>query len=124
MNALHIIAPYKHLEMWVFDDARVGLEQEPFVSGADSIIDEWVRDVPNAEAGFRMVFSTSPFPGHSLHLEWQREEYGGNWYRWAERGMDGWLCPALFHYFPKAPRDIYAQSLPVVDGARRPVVAK
>ena len=39
MNAINIIAPYKYLGMWVFDDPRVGLVQEPFVSGADTMID-------------------------------------------------------------------------------------
>jgi hypothetical protein len=32
MNAINVISPYKHHGMWVFDDARVGLVQEPFVS--------------------------------------------------------------------------------------------
>jgi hypothetical protein len=32
MNAINVIWPYKHHGMWVFDDARVGLVQEPFVS--------------------------------------------------------------------------------------------
>jgi hypothetical protein len=26
--------------MWVFDDPRVGLTQEPFVAGADTMIDQ------------------------------------------------------------------------------------
>ena len=36
MNAINVISPYRHHGMWVFDDARVGLVQEPFVSGADT----------------------------------------------------------------------------------------
>ena len=39
MNALNVISPYKHLGVWVFDDPRVGLVQEPFVAGADTMID-------------------------------------------------------------------------------------
>jgi hypothetical protein len=39
MNAINVISPYKHIGMWVFDDARVGLMQEPFVAGADTLID-------------------------------------------------------------------------------------
>jgi hypothetical protein len=31
MNAINIIFPYKHHGMWVFDDSRVGLVQEPFL---------------------------------------------------------------------------------------------
>ena len=114
MNALSVIQPYKHLGMWVFDDPRVGLVQEPFVSGADLIIDEMVRGLPGADAGFRLIFSPTPFPGHTLHLRRVRPEYGGNWYLWEERSMEGWLCPALFKYFPEAPPDLYAQALPAV----------
>jgi hypothetical protein len=39
MNAINVIWPYKHHGMWVFDDARVALVQEPFVSGADTFED-------------------------------------------------------------------------------------
>jgi hypothetical protein len=99
--------------LWVFDDARVGLTQEPFVSGADSIIDILVADIPNAAEGFRLLFSPTPFPGHTLHLTWTRAEHGGNWYRWPDRDMEGWLYPALFRYFTEAPPDIYAQALPM-----------
>jgi hypothetical protein len=63
VNAINVIAPYKYLGMWVFDDPRVGLSQEPFVSGADSMIDRVVADIPNAEDGFVMLFADSPFPG-------------------------------------------------------------
>ena len=52
MNAINIIAPYKHLGMWVFDDPRVGLVQEPFVSGTDTMIDRVVATIPGAENGF------------------------------------------------------------------------
>src|SRR5258707_11112854 len=66
--------------MWVFDDPRVGLDKEPFVSGADDMIDVLVADIPNADKGFRLLFSATPFPGHTVKLEWRREESGGNWY--------------------------------------------
>jgi hypothetical protein len=112
MNAINVIAPYRHEGMWVFDDDRVGLVKEPFVAGADTMIDAMVADIPDAQAGFRLLFAPTPFPGHTVHLEWQREEHGGNWYRWPERDMQGWLCPALFRYFARAPKDIYAQALP------------
>lgn len=35
MNSILVMSPYKHQGMWVFDDGRVGLVQEPFVAGAD-----------------------------------------------------------------------------------------
>src|SRR6516165_7993124 len=78
MNAINVISPYKHHGMWVFDDARVGLVQEPFVSGADTWIDSVVADIPDAENGFTLIFSSTPFPGHQYRLDWRRAESGGN----------------------------------------------
>jgi hypothetical protein len=56
-----------------------------------------------------MLFSASPFPGAQVTLEWLREEFGGNWYRWPEGKMEGWLCPALFKYFDQAPPRLFAK---------------
>jgi hypothetical protein len=81
MNAINVIAPYKHHGMWVFDDLRVGLVQEPFVAGADTMIDRVVADIPNANKGFTLIFSSTPFPGHQHRLDWLRaDDDGGNWY--------------------------------------------
>lgn len=109
MNSLHVIAPYKYHGMWVFDDARVGLDHEPFVSGADTMIDRAVAYIPDAEHGFVLVFSATPFPGHQITLEWTRGDSGGNWYFSRELGIEGWLCPALFKYFADAPKKIYVR---------------
>lgn len=79
-NAIHIIMPYRHASTWVFDDPRVGLSQEPFVSGIPEMIDVMVADIPNAEKGFRLLFSTAPFPGYQVKLEKVRAEYEGTWY--------------------------------------------
>jgi hypothetical protein len=110
MNAINIIAPYKHHGIWVFDDPRVGLVEEPFVAGADAMIDRVVADIPGAARGFTLIFSIGPFPGHQYKLDWMREEGGGNWYYAEALGMEGWLCPALFRYFPEAPKHIYVQT--------------
>ena len=47
--------------MWVFDDLDVGLRKEPFVFGIDDMITRLVAIVPNAEAGFRLLFRRSRF---------------------------------------------------------------
>src|SRR5262249_31284503 len=60
--------------------ARVGLLQEPFVAGADTMIVRVVADIPDAERGFTLIFSASPFPGNQYRLDWHSEETGGNWY--------------------------------------------
>jgi hypothetical protein len=110
MNAINVIAPYKYLGMWVFDDPRVGLVQEPFVSGADTMIDRAVKDIPDAERGFALVFSAAPFPGCQISLQWRRADDSGNWYYSPELDMESWLCPALLRYFAEAPQAIYAQA--------------
>lgn len=117
MNAINVISPYKYLDMWVFDDPRVGLVQEPFVGGADTIIDKLVADIPNAQAGFMLIFSSAPFPGHQWKLFWSRGESGGNWYHCPDLGLEGWLCPALFRYFEQAPAKLYVQVKPKAGAA-------
>jgi len=112
MNALLVIAPYKYQGTWVFDDPAVGLLREPFIAGIDTMIDKAVADIPNAEKGFRAIFSASPFPGANWKLEWRRAESGGNWYYSDQFKMEGWLCPALLKYFPTAPREIYVKIEP------------
>jgi hypothetical protein len=78
MNSLIAIHPYKHEGLWVFDDNKVDLVQEPFVSGADDIIERMTTDTPDAESGFTIIFSATPFPGYQAELHWRREEMGGN----------------------------------------------
>ena len=95
--------------MWVFDDDNTGLMREPFVSGADKIIDVMVEQLKNAEEGFILTFSHLPFPGHDLELIRQCEEAGGWWYHSPVLDMDGWLCPARFPYFDVAPIRIFAR---------------
>ena len=113
MNSLFAIAPYKYEGMWVFDDPQVGLRREPFVSGADAIIDVLTADIPDAEHGFKLIFSAHGFPGSSARFVWDRSDFDGNWYRWPEKGMEGWLCPALLRYFETAPKKLYAQFRPL-----------
>jgi hypothetical protein len=112
VNALLVIAPYKYQGTWVFDDPAVGLSREPFIAGIDTMIDKAVANIPNAEKGFRAIFSASAFPGANWKLEWRREESGGNWYYSEQFKMEGWLCPALLKYFPTAPPEIYVKVEP------------
>ncbi len=50
-NAIRVVFPYRYEDTWVFDDERVGLMQEPFISGIPEIIDSLVADIPNADSG-------------------------------------------------------------------------
>jgi hypothetical protein len=112
MNSISVIHPYKHGGTWVFDDERAGLVQEPFVSGADTIIDRMVEGIPDAARGVTILFSANPFPGSRHQFEWRREESGGNWYYSPDFDLEGWLCPALFHYFDSAPPRLHVQVKP------------
>ena len=119
MNALMVIVPYKYEGLWVFDDAAVGLSKEPFIAGIDTLIDKATANIPDAQHGFRAIFSGRPFPGANLKLEWRRAESGGNWYYSPEFKQEGWLCPALFKYFNHTPPEIYVKVEPR-SGAHRP----
>lgn len=57
----------------MFDDAAAGLLKEPLVSGADTVIDPRVAQIPGAGAGFTLVFSDRPLPGHQVVFECRRE---------------------------------------------------
>ena len=107
-----VVQPYWHADTWVFDDEHFGLVQEPFVSGAPEIIDTLVShsEIPRAQDGFTLIFSEQPFPGHQATIVRTTEELGGNWYRLDGSTMEGWLCPALGHYFHEAPEKIYVHA--------------
>jgi len=108
-NAIFVKKPYKWEGMWVFDDPSVGLVKEPFVGGADTMIDRATALIPGANQGFLAVFSSGYFPDAQIILEWVREEGGGNVYRWKEKEMEGWLCAALLRYFTDPPEKLYIQ---------------
>jgi hypothetical protein len=88
-NSLFAIVPYKFDGLWVFDDPDVGLVKEPFISGTDRILDVLTQTMPDAYKGFRLLFSSRPFPGYTARFIWSRSEYGGNWYFWTEKEMEG-----------------------------------
>lgn len=108
-NLIHVIHPRWEHGSLVFDDPSVGLVAEPFVAGADTALAILAKAVDGCEREFTLVFSHLAFPGHQLRATRGRAEAGGYWYRWDQVGVDGWLCPALFKYFEKAPESLYVQ---------------
>ncbi|MBD3676400.1 MAG: hypothetical protein HUJ26_23055 [Planctomycetaceae bacterium] len=110
-NAINVIYPYKFEGLWVFDDEAVDLVKEPFVEGADTMIDVILEEkgIQNADRGFRLIFSSGEFPRYDVKFDWVREGEGGNWYRSEAHQVEGWLCPALLRYFETAPQEIYAR---------------
>ena len=115
-NSIRIIKPYKFAGTWVFDDENTNLVREPFVEGADDIIDVMTSPIEEAEEGFALIFSAQQFPGATLELLRMREEFGGWWYRSETLDMEGWLCPALFLYFEEAPEKLFCKFAPDTGG--------
>ena len=76
-NAINVIKPYKWEGMWVFDDERVELDKEPFVAGADTMIDKAIeiKGIKNADNGFLLVFSEFPFPDAVQRAEIWRKSF-------------------------------------------------
>jgi hypothetical protein len=109
-NSIMVIAPYKYAGTWVVDDDRVGLIREPFVAGMPEMIELLVKDIPQADEGFRLLFSAEPFPGHQQKLIWLRGDKGGNYYKTETPPMEGWICPALFRYYREAPKSLYVKA--------------
>ena len=80
-NVLNVIQPYWYAGTWVFDDASKELDKEPFVQGIPEMLDELVKEIPNARAGFVLIFSSQPFAGCQAELRRVREENGGCWHK-------------------------------------------
>ena len=70
------------------------------------MIDDMVKGIPAAAQGFRLTFSTKPFPGCTQKLSWRRGDQSGNWYYCQQYDKEGWLCPGLFKYYKDAPKEI------------------
>jgi hypothetical protein len=109
-NQIFVISPTWQNGVLAFDDESRGLRREPFVGGADTILGRLAEGLvgDSAGSGFSLVFSASPFPGHQVRVDRREPEFGGYWYAHETLGR-GWLCPALFKYFPEAPESLYLQ---------------
>jgi hypothetical protein len=110
MNAIMIIHPYKHRGDWVFDDEATGLVKEPFVAGADDMLDL----VTNNGKECTLTFAGTDFPHSQYTLHKIGPGVGNGTIYDFEGEVDGankfinmWLCPALFKYFDEAPNKIY-----------------
>lgn len=112
-NAVHCIVPYRHPqapEVWVFDDERHGLDQEPFVGAANAALDS-IESELGAHGKLVVMFSERPMPAplrvlRAMSKTGAARTHGCS-YHDGEREL--WLCPALMHYFAgdTAPETIY-----------------
>ena len=118
-NSIMIISPYQLIvggrRTWCFDDELAGLKREPFVAGMSEMIDmalisknKQASDIDEStKNGFTLMFSSKPFVGYDFSIDFIESEFEGSWYEWKDKNMKGWLCPALFKYFDKAPEEIF-----------------
>ncbi|MGE3408664.1 MAG: DUF6717 family protein [Pirellulales bacterium] len=120
-----ILFPYLLGSTWVFDDQRTGLKAEAFVRGMSEMISRMIeaKGIPNADQGFALTFSDEPFDGadaelHRLRADDPDEPMPGNWYSGTIAGevMEGWLCPALLHYFAAPPARLFVRADPLPEG--------
>jgi len=99
--------------VWVFDDHTFGIREQPFVFGADLILEKMVAGVGEELDQVNILFSGIPFPGSEHCIEFVRQETEGFVYRWEDEKLQGWVSPSLRNYFPDPPSKIYLQLLPV-----------
>ena len=107
MNAIGVINTYRYKNMWVFDDEIKGLDKEPFVAGADTLLDRLAKGAKE----LTLVFSGNSFPDAQLKVDKMKEygPQGGTDYYLKELDHKLWLCPALLKYFDNPPESIYFQ---------------
>lgn len=107
MNQIYTIRPYWLGQQLVFDDPSKGLVREALVCGTDDVLADLAQVQPGES--FTVLFSSSPFPSSTHSVTRTRTECGGNWYTLDGTDEEGWLCPALFLYYPEAPEKLYIQ---------------
>lgn len=122
-NSMYTLKVYLEGGEWVFDDVARSLIKEPFIEGADDIIDYLIDQEKIIDAdknGFTLFFSTNPFPDKQAELTLLREHPvsldGGHYYNFESGDVQikGWLCPALTLFFEHSPEKLYIKlkSLP------------
>lgn len=109
-NSIFSIITYRHGAGWAFTDEKRDLLHEPFVSGADTLIER----ISDGADEVHIIFSAVEYPDHDLALRKETGEVGtGTWYVCEQLGHRLWLCPALGKYFDKSPEMIYVSFTPL-----------
>lgn len=110
-NSIFRILTRREDGLWVFDDGRFGVVAQPFVFGADLILEKMAAESGVQGERLNAVFAAFPFPGSEHTLKFVREETEGFMYRWEEQNLQGWLSPSLLNYFNEPPDKIFLQLL-------------
>ena len=114
ITGLQSIVAYRTATGWAFDDVRRGLQAEPFVYGADTLISEILASQGQEHVTrCRLTFSDQPFMTATVCLQREASEelegLPGTWYREFASKRRAWLCPALTVYFEEPPATLYVQ---------------
>jgi hypothetical protein len=104
-NALFTIFPYKKNSTWMFDDETRGLVMEPFVAGADTLLDK----VCNGKSEITAIFSPTEFKGYDFYIDKVEGDENGTDYFCEKYQHELWLCPALWAYINPSPSRLYVQ---------------
>ena len=113
VNTINRVTVRRDSGLWVYDDAKFGVREQPLVFGMDLILERMVEQVEGVEDRLNLVFSSIPFPGSEFSLVFVREETEGFVYCWEEKKLQGWLSPSLRNYFFEPPPKIYLQLLSI-----------
>tara|TARA_R110000824_G_scaffold353560_1_gene540717 strand:- start:245 stop:667 length:423 start_codon:yes stop_codon:yes gene_type:complete len=117
-NSLMQITTYKLNNSWVFDDDDRGLVKEPFVAGADELLDM----IAGKNKTVNLTIASDLFPGVTHIIDRVNKSGaglgGGTDYVYLYNDgktnnvnqLPVWLCPALFKFFDKAPKSIYIKA--------------
>jgi hypothetical protein len=118
MNAINYIHSYVHKGAWVFDDFSRELDKEPFVAGADLLLDVMADNDGNRKEGQTcgFYFGATPIPDWNVQLKiHSKDGNDGTFYTvdLPELGKQDegpiWLCPALLKFFEDSPENIYVK---------------
>lgn len=104
-NALFTIFPYKKNNQWMFDDESRGILMEPFVAGADTLLEK----LSGGRVEITAIFSTTEFKGWQVVLDKVDGDENGTDFHCPQYNHDLWLCPALWAYIQPSPEKIYVQ---------------
>jgi hypothetical protein len=115
-NSIFTLYPYCKGGVWMFDDKLIGVKEEAFVSGADTLIEKLTAAfaVRDPKRGFILQFSDKAFPDAQVTL-FKKGRGGrntGTWYMLPIPGkvgafLEGWLCPVLNMYYPRSPKELH-----------------
>ena len=117
MNNVNFIHSYVYNGAWVFDDESRELDKEPFVAGADILLDVMSgRDKDESKESCSFYFGQTPLPDWDVKLTKNGiDGYDGTYYLvdFPEKSVKAegpiWLCPALLKFFVDSPSEIFVK---------------